>query len=82
MEHRDDTVERKIARMASSTHGVVTRAALLDSGITPADERCARSHAYEHYRDGYPQARATLGWHRCSGYQTAALSCWLARFRD
>ena len=66
------------------TVAVVWRRARLSgigiSGIAPAHQRGARGHADQHDRGGYPQARVALGRHRCSGYQTAWLRCWLAPF--
>ncbi len=37
MRHRDRTVEREIARIATAQHGVVTRTQLIDAGISVAE---------------------------------------------
>ena len=34
MAHQSDTVERKFDRIGSGAHGVVTRAELLDAGVS------------------------------------------------
>ncbi len=39
MEHRDDTVERVLGRLAFSAYGLVNRPQLLDAGITQAEIR-------------------------------------------
>ena len=50
-------------------------------GSRPRISAAPRGDADEYDRGSYPQARVALGRHRCSGYQTALLRCWLAPFR-
>jgi predicted transcriptional regulator of viral defense system len=75
MRPQDRTAERQIARIANAAHGVVTRAELLDAGITPAQIKARVGNGAllrEHrgvYRVGHraPSLEAT--------YMAAVLAC-------
>jgi len=55
MRHQRRTVERELARLASGAHGIVTRAELLESGITVAEisQRLASGALLREYRGVY-----------------------------
>jgi predicted transcriptional regulator of viral defense system len=67
MQHPGRTVERESARIAGGAHGVVTRAQLLNAGVTPQEIRSRVESGYllrEHrgvYRVGHraPTTEAT-----------------------
>ena len=55
MDHQVRTVEQKLARLASSTHGVVTREQLLSGGFTRGEirQRVRKGALLREYRGVY-----------------------------
>ncbi len=75
MEHRDDTVERVLGRLAFSAYGLVNRPQLLDAGITQAEirSRLRSGSLLPEYRGVYRVGHRALSME--SRYLGAVLAC-------